>query len=104
MDASSVPGGHSKVAIGFFGEIWQGYRQFLVNYLVDFLVSGTIWLGLYLFTALTSIAHIPGEAAYVISVIHSLGTVAAMVIFVTSSIIDTIQVRRQQHAQSGSDD
>ncbi len=78
----------------FLREIWAGFRPYLLRYTIDFLVSATIWLGLFLFKLLTSILQISGIAADFVMAIHALGTVCAMVIFVWFSVNDTIQVHR----------
>jgi len=80
--------------MNFFFEIWSGYRPYLLRVTIDFLVSATIWLALFLFKILTDILPITGFAARFIVALHSLGTVAALAIFLFFSVNDIIQIRR----------
>ncbi len=81
--------------MNFVKEVWVGYRPYLVRYTVDFLVSGTIWLGLFLFKLFTDFFPVTGSAAKFVVALHSLGTIAAMLIFLTFSVNDTIQIQRR---------
>jgi hypothetical protein len=76
----------------FLSEIWEGYRPYLVRYTIDFLVSGTILLGLFLFRLLTSLLPMWDLAGKFIGALHSLGAIAAMAMFVWTSVNDTIQI------------
>jgi hypothetical protein len=85
----------SEGRINFFSEVWSGYRPYLVRFTIDFLVSATIWLALFLFKIVTDMLPITGYAARFIVALHGLGTIAAMLIFLVSSVNDIIQIRRR---------
>ena len=78
--------------MSFPGEVWSGYRPHLVHHTTNFLVSGTIWLFLFLFHLLASLLPISGLAAKFLVALHSLGTIAAMAIFVWFSVNDSIVI------------
>jgi hypothetical protein len=80
--------------VKFFMEAWAGFRPYLLKLTVDFLVAGSIWLFLFLFTLLTKLLPISGWAARFLVFIDSLGAVAAMVMLVWFAVNDTIQLHR----------
>jgi membrane protein implicated in regulation of membrane protease activity len=80
--------------MNFFSELGNGYRPYLLRFSIDFLVCATIWLVLFLFKVMTDVLPITGFAAKFVVALHSLGTDAAMVIFLFFSVNDIIQIRR----------
>lgn len=67
--------------MNFLIETWSLYRPYGLRLLVDFLVSASIWLALYLFEQLRQFVPITGWAASFIDNIHSAGMVFAFLIF-----------------------
>jgi len=80
--------------MNFFSKYGVVTAPYLLRVTIDFLVSATIWLALFLFKILTDILPITGFAARFIVALHSLGTVAALAIFLFFSVNDIIQIRR----------
>ena len=66
--------------MGFLGEVWKGYRPYLVRLAIDFLVSASLWLALYIFKILTDLIQVPGWAGTFVVNLHSAGIVAALFI------------------------
>lgn len=80
--------------INFFLEIWLAYRPYGVKLVVNFLVSGSIWLIVYAFELVERILPIPRWSASVIGNMHATGAVIALFVFSIFSIIDIIRVYR----------
>jgi len=77
----------------FFEEIWGGVRPFFIKILIDFLITASLWVGLYLFKIMASAMPISGWAGELVIVLHSVGTVAAVGIFMWYSIMDIIEIK-----------
>jgi hypothetical protein len=80
--------------MNFVAEIWRGYRPYAVKLTIDFLVSGSIWVGLFFFQLLRQTLPINSWGAILIDHLHSAGAVAAFVLFTWWSIVDIILVHR----------
>ena len=80
--------------MNFFKEVWDGYRPYLVKFTVDFLITATLWLVLFIFKVLTSYLPVSGWAGEFIVAVHSTGTVAAFGVFAWLFVIDIIQTRK----------
>jgi len=76
-----------------FEEIWAGVRPFFIKIAIDFLITASLWVGLYLFKIMANLMPIPGWAGELVVHIHSAGTVAAVVIFMWYSILDIIELK-----------
>ncbi len=63
----------------------------MVKLTVDFLVTGTLWLGLFVFTVVTNLLPVSGWAGMFFTHVHSAGMVAAFAVFVWLSVNDIIQ-------------
>jgi hypothetical protein len=88
--------------MNFVVEIWRGYRPYAVKLAIDFLVSGTFWVGLFLFQLLRQTLPITSWGAIFIEHLHSAGVVAAFVIFTWLSVTDIIVVSRaSRHDHTG---
>jgi hypothetical protein len=88
--------------MNFVVEIWRGYRPYAVKLAVDFLVSGSIWVGLFLFQLLHRTLPINSWGAMLIDNLHSAGAVAAFVIFTWLSVADIMVVSRaSRHDHTG---
>jgi hypothetical protein len=79
--------------VSFFKEVWAGYRPYLVKFIVDFLISATLWVVLFIFKVLTYYLPVSGWAGDFIVHLHAAGTVAAFGIFAWLFVIDIIQTR-----------
>jgi hypothetical protein len=86
-------GNFLKELANLFKEVWTGYRPYLVKFMIDLLVTATLWLVLFVFKVLTDYLPITGWAGEFIVNLHSAGTVFIVAIFVLLSAIDIIQVR-----------
>lgn len=80
-------------SVNFFKEVWAGYRPYLVKFAIDFLVSASLWVGLFIFKILTHYLPVSGWAGDFIVHLHAAGTVAAFAIFAVLFAIDIIQLR-----------
>jgi len=88
--------------MNFVVEIWRGYRPYAVKLAIDFLVSGSLWVGLFLFQLLRETLPITNWEAILIEHLHSAGVVAAFVIFTWLSVADIILVSRaSRHDHTG---
>jgi hypothetical protein len=79
--------------MNFFQETWTLYRPYAIRLLVDFLVSLSFWLALFLFEKLRLLLPIVGWAATFIDNLHSAGTVIGFLIFVILFILDIWRLR-----------
>jgi len=75
-----------------FGEVWAGYRPYLVKITIDFLVTASLWVGLFTFKVLIYFVPVSGWPGRFIDDIHSAGIVAAFGVFVVISVTDIIQI------------
>jgi len=80
--------------MNFFQEVWRGFRPYLVKFAVDFGISGTLWLGLFVFHTLTRFLPVPDWAGTLIVHMHSAGSVAIFGIFAFLSVNDLVHIRR----------
>jgi len=78
----------------FVVEIWQRFRPYLIDLVVDLLISVSAWLVLYGFKWLAHQLPIAGWAGEFIVNIHAAGAVGAFAIFATLYIIDIVNIRR----------
>jgi hypothetical protein len=74
-------------------EIWAGVRPFFIRIAIDFLLTATLWVGLFLFKVMAHFMPIPNWAGEFVIHLHSLGTVAAVSIFVWYSVLDIIELK-----------
>lgn len=80
--------------MNFFAEVWRGYRPYLVRITTDFLVTATLWAGLFSFKILTYLLPIGGWAGDFIVHVHSAGTLFSIVIFAWLSVNDIYHIHR----------
>src|SRR5690242_6678417 len=80
--------------VALLGEIWRGYRPHFVKLAVDFLVSATFWVGLFLFHLLTKLLPVTDWAGKLIANIHSTGVIAGLVVFGWLSLNDIYQIHK----------
>jgi len=83
--------------VAVLGEIWRGYRPHLIKLVVDFLVSATFWVGLFLFHLLTTLLPVPDWAGNLIANIHSTGIIAGLVVFGWLSLNDIYQIHKSSN-------
>jgi hypothetical protein len=74
-------------------EIWAGYRPYLIKFAVNFAVSGTLWVGLFVFHGLTKFLPVTDWAGRFIVHMHSAGIVAAFATFAILSAVDIVHIR-----------
>lgn len=89
--------------MNFFTEHWFQFRPYLLKFAVDFSVSVSLYLGLYLFRALTRLLPVVGWAGRFIENLHSAGMVAAFTIFAILSVNDIIQIATRSEEGDVSD-
>ena len=82
-------------SMNFFEEYWAGFRPYLLKFAVDFSVSGSLYLGLYLFRLLTHLLPVVGWAGSFIEHLHSAGIVVAFGIFAWLFVNDIIQIGKK---------
>jgi hypothetical protein len=76
----------------FFAEVWTGSRPYLVKIATDFLVSGSLYVALFFFKALTWFLPVGGWAGLFIVHLHSAGMVASIAIFAWLSVNDIMRI------------
>ena len=76
------------------GEIWRGFRPHFIKLAVDFLVSATFWVGLFLFHLLTTLLPVTDWAGKLIANVHSTGVVLGLVVFGLLSLNDIYQIKK----------
>lgn len=81
---------------GIPAKIWGGFRPYLVRFSVDFLVSGTLWVMLFLFKSLTKLLEIPAPVSEFIITIQSVGVVLVFVLFGVLFIIDIYALHKSR--------
>ena len=74
-------------------EVWAGYRPYLVKFIIDFLISTSLWLFLFVFKLVTYYFPVPGWAGDFAVHLHAAGTVAIFGIFACLFVIDIIQTK-----------
>lgn len=77
-------------------DIWGGFRPYLVKFLVDFMISGSLWVLLYLFKRLTFLLQIDGPAGEFITNLHAAGAVSAFGIFAVLFVIDLYGLHKEK--------
>jgi hypothetical protein len=80
--------------MNFFREVWTGYRSYLVKFAIDFAISGTLWLGLFVFQGLTRFLPVTDWAGSFIVHLHSAGIVGAVGVFAVLSVADIVSMRK----------
>jgi len=80
--------------MNFFHQVWTGFRPYLVKFAIDFAISATLWLGLFVFRRLTRFLPVTDWAGSFIVHMHSAGVVAIFGIFAFLSANDIVQIRR----------
>ena len=80
--------------MNFLVEIWIGYRAYVIKLVQNFLVAASLWLGLFAFKALTYVLPVSDWAGQFIVHVHSVGIVAAFIIFGYLSVNDIIHRHR----------
>jgi hypothetical protein len=68
--------------------------------LVDFIISGSLWLALFAFNWLTHFLPIEGMEGETARVFHSAGTILAFPTFGVKFIIDVVIISRRQNHHS----
>jgi len=91
----------SLETVGFFREIWLSLRPYLQKLVVDFCISISLWLTLYVFHVLTEYLAVKGWAGEIIVSIHSLGIVLAFMIFGLLFALDVMAIRTNERNGSG---
>ena len=82
--------------MNFLEEVWSGSRPYLVKIAINLVVAGSLWVVLYVFELLTTLIPISSEAGAIILTLHSAGVVMAFFILVWYSVIDIVEVHREQ--------
>ncbi len=72
----------------FVNEVWLGYRPYLVRFTIDLLITGTLYIALFIFKLLTEFLPVGGWASDFIVHLHSAGVVGAVGVFALLSVID----------------
>lgn len=86
-------------AAGFFREIWLSLRPYLQKFVVDFCISSSLWITLYVFHGLTAYLAIEGWAGKFIVSIHSLGVVLAFLVFGLLFALDVVAIRAEEREE-----
>jgi hypothetical protein len=81
-----------------FIEIGKGFRSYFVAITRDFLISGYIWLWLYLFKQLTSHLAVEGIAGDLIVNIHAAGAVGVYVLFAIMTVRDLFIIHQRENS------
>jgi hypothetical protein len=81
-------------ATGFLRDVWLDLRPYLKKLIVDFCISASLWIALYLFEILTKLLRIGGWAGEVIVNVHAIGTIVAFVAFGVLFCIDVWSIRK----------
>ena len=71
----------TEAEVPWYVEVWSGFRPYLIRVSLDFLISGLLWLSLFLFKSLTQLLPIAHWAAEFIEKIHTVGALVAFVLF-----------------------
>jgi hypothetical protein len=79
---------------GFLRDVWLDLRPYLRKLVVDFCISASLWIALYLFEILTRLLKIGGWAGEVIVNVHAVGTVVGFVAFGVLFCIDVWAIRK----------
>jgi hypothetical protein len=80
--------------VNFFQEVWAGYRPYLVKFVIDILISASLWVGLFIFKVLTYYLPVSGWAGdFIVHYLHPAGIVAAYGIFAWLFVVDIIQMK-----------
>jgi hypothetical protein len=85
-------------------DIWEGFRPYLVKIAIDFLISASLWVVLFLFKALTKLLAIGGWAGDFIVNLHATGAVAAYGIFAILFATDLYTLHREKLRKAGDHD
>jgi hypothetical protein len=75
-------------------EVWQGFRPYLLKISVDFLITITLWVVLFLFKLLTKWLSIDGWAAEFIVNVHAAGAFGAFLVFAALLVADLYFLHR----------
>ncbi len=76
-------------------EVWSRVRPYTVRLVADFIIAVQIWLLLWLFKALTTIAKIDGWPGEFFKALHAAGSILALGTFVGLLFWDIITVHRK---------
>ena len=82
--------------MNFLGAYWDGVRPYLLKIAIDFSVSASFYLGLYLFQGLANFLPVGGWAGELIENLHATGIIVALVVFAVLSVNDIIQIREKR--------
>ena len=82
--------------MNFFQEYWAGVRPYLLKLAVNFSVSASLYLGLYLFQLLAHFLPVSGWAGKFIENLHATGIIVAFVVFAVLSVNDIIQIGKRK--------
>lgn len=74
--------------------VWSGYRPYLIVFVVDLLVAGSLWGVLAIFKWLTKVVPLRERASDVISTIHAAGVIIVFGVLAVSLVYDVIQMKR----------
>jgi hypothetical protein len=77
-------------------DIWSGFRPYLIRLFIDFMVSGSLWVFLYLFKWLTRLLEIDGPAGRFILNLHAAGAVSAFGIFAVLFAVDLYELHSRK--------
>jgi hypothetical protein len=75
-------------------ELWHRYRPYLMDLLVDFLISISQWLCGFVFQRLTKFLAIDGWEGTVILAVHSINIALAFATFGVLFTLDVIVIRK----------
>ena len=80
-----------------FREVWQDFRPYLKALLVDFLISVSLWLCVFVFLWLTRKLAIPGWEGTIILAVHGINMALAFAPFGVLFTLDVISIRKNAH-------
>ncbi len=83
--------------MNFFAEIWSRFRPYSIAFLVDLLISTSLWIALFLFKMLTSLFPIEGWVGEFIRNIHAVGVVATFTVFALLFAVDTYRIHQEEY-------
>jgi len=73
-------------------EVWLGCRPYLAKIMINFVVSASLWLALFIFDTLRHFLPVTGWPGWLIGHLHAVGIVLAFGIFVWLSVNDILQL------------
>lgn len=87
---------NSSRHISILSAIGARVRPYIVRFASDFLIAATLWLLLWFFKKLTSLAPIGGWPGEYFVHIHSIGTVVAYGVLMGLLVWDIIEIHKRE--------